>query len=192
MLIFVLLTISFLMNPGWVIPYLQSSLADLRADYGFTSGAILLRLWPAFNIHFLWIIPVGLILLLGIEWYASRGRDFHHFIWTCCLTLAITPLLGFRTDLSNLIVLFPGLALVFATVVERWRQGYWLTGLLYLIVLLLPWGLFIRSVVFQSQFYQDLLALFFPIFIIAGLYWTRWWFIRPPRTWLDYVRSSRS
>ena len=87
MLTIVLLTVSFLMNPGWVIPFLQSSLTDLRADYGFTSIAILLRLWPTFNTHFIWIIPASLILLLGFEWYASRGRDFHHFIWTCCLTL---------------------------------------------------------------------------------------------------------
>ena len=192
MLVIVLLIVSFLTNPGWVIPFLQSSLTDLRSNYGFTSSAILLRLWPTFNAHFIWIIPASLILLLGLEWYASRGRDFHHFIWTCCLTLAITPLIGFRTDLSNLVVLFPSLALIFATVVERWRHGYWLDGLLYLIVLFLPWGFFIRSVIFQSQFYQDLLSVFFPIFIVAGLYWTRWWFIHPPRTWLDYVRSSRS
>ena len=37
-----------------------------------------------------------------------------------------------------------------------------------LIVLLLPWEFFIRSIIFQSQFYQDLLFFFFPIFIIAG------------------------
>ena len=192
MLIVVLLVVSFLINPGWVIPFLQSSLTDFRADYGFTSGAILLRLWPTFNTHFIWIIPVGLILLLGFEWYASREPDFHHFIWTCCLTLAVTPLIGFRTDLSNLVVLFPALALIFATVVARWHHGYWLDSLLYLIVLLLPWGFFIRSIIFQSQFYQDLLSLFFPVFIIAGLYWTRWWFIHPPRTWLDLVRSSHT
>ncbi len=190
MLVAVLLIVSFLMNPGWVIPFLQSSFADLHTDYGFTSGAVLLRLWPAFDAHLMWIIPVGLMILLGLEWYASRDRDFRRFIWTCCLTLAITPLIGFRTDLSNLVVLFPGLALIFATVVERWHHGYWLNALLYLIVLLLPWGFFIRSVVYQSQFYQDLLSIFFPIFITAGLYWTRWWFIRPPRTWLDSVRSS--
>ena len=192
MLMLVLLLVSFLMNPGWLIPFLRFSLADFRADYGFTSSAIFLRLWLAFNKHFTWIIPVGLTILLGIEWYASRGKDFRHFIWTCCLTLAITPLMGFRTDLSNLVVLFPGLALIFATVVERWHHGYWLNMLLYLIVLLLPWGFFIRSVLLHSQLYQDLLSLFFPIFIITGLYWTRWWFIHPPRTWLDYVRSSHS
>jgi len=192
MLIVVLLVVSFLLDPGWVIPFLQSSLTDLRANYGFTAGAALLRLWPAFEPRFLWVVPLALVILLGFEWSASRQRDFHHFTWTCCLTLAVTPLLGFRTDLSNLVALFPGLALIFATVAERWGHGYWLNALLYLIVLLLPWGFFIRSAVLQSQFYQDLLSLFFPVFIIAGLYWTRWWFIHPPRTWLDHVRSSRA
>jgi len=192
MLMIVLLIASFLLNPAWIIPFLQSSLTDLRVAYGFTSGAILARLWPAFDMRFFWVIPIGLIILLGVEWHASRGRDFHQFVWTCCLTLAVTPLLGFRTDLSNMAVLFPSLALIFATVVERWSHGYALTGLLYLIVLLLPWGLFIRSVFFQSQFYQDLLSVFFPIFVVAGLYWTRWWYIHPARTWLDAVRSSHS
>jgi hypothetical protein len=190
MLMAILLIAAFLMKPDWVLPFLQSSRADIRSAYGFTSTATLLRLLPAFDAHYSWIIPVGLILLLGFEWYAARGRDFRHFIWTACLTLAITPLIGFRTELSNLVVLVPCLVLIFATVAARWRGGYWLNALLYLIVLLLPWGLFIRSVIFQSLFYQDLLSLFFPVFTVLGLYWTRWWFIRPPRTWLDHIRSS--
>ncbi len=33
MLIVVLLIVSFLMNPGWVIPFLRSSLTDLRTNY---------------------------------------------------------------------------------------------------------------------------------------------------------------
>jgi hypothetical protein len=192
MLMFVLLIASFLMNPGWVIPFLQSCLADLRAAYGFTSSVVLLRFWPSFDPRLIWIIPVGLILLLGFEWYAARGRDFRHFIWTSCLTLAVTPLIGLRTDLVNLVLLFPALALIFVTVVERWRWGYWVAALLYLIILLLPWGFFLRSVIFQSQSYLDLLFLFYPLFTLLGVYWTRWWFIRPPRTWLDQVRSARA
>ncbi len=76
MLIVVLLTISFLMNPSWVIPYLQSSLADLRADYGFTSIAILLRLWPTFNTHFIWIIPVSLIFYWALNGTPLVGATF--------------------------------------------------------------------------------------------------------------------
>src|ERR1700690_4615416 len=64
MLLLVLLVVSFLMNPGWMIPFLQSSLADLRANYGFTSLAIFLRFFPAFPIRFLWIVPVALVLWL--------------------------------------------------------------------------------------------------------------------------------
>lgn len=192
MLMFILLIASFLMNPGWVIPFLQSCLTDLRAAYGFTSSAVLFRFWPSFDPRLTWIIPVGLLLLLGFEWYASRGRDSRHFIWTACLTLAVTPLIGLRTELVNLVVLFPALALIFVTVVERWRYGYGVAGLLYLIVLLFPWGFLIRSVIFQSQFYLDLLYLFYPLFTLLGLYWTRWWFIRPPRTWLDEVRAARA
>ena len=107
-----------------------------------------------------------------------------------CLTLAATPLVGQRTDLSNLVVLFPSLALIFAAITNRWRAGYWLTALVFLIVLLLPWAWFLRWYWMQDQRFQDYLMLFLPAFTIAGLYWTRWWFIRPPRTWFDHVRTT--
>ena len=29
-----------------------------------------------------------------------------------------------------------------------------------------------------------------PAFTIAALYWTRWWYLRPPRTWYEHVRSA--
>ncbi|MBI1854882.1 MAG: hypothetical protein HYR93_03285, partial [Chloroflexi bacterium] len=106
-----------------------------------------------------------------------------------CLTLAVTPLIGFPTEMSSLVVLFPGLALIFVATAERWRAGYWLAVMLFLIVLAFPWSLFVRGLLFREQIAQDLLFLFYPVFTIAGLYWTRWWFIRPPRTWLDHVRS---
>ena len=192
MLLAVLLIASFLMDRSWLIPFLRSALSDLRSDYGYRSGVVLFRLWPGSGTAGGWILTAGLIMLLGYEWYCSRDRDFRQFVWTCCLTLAATPLLGFRLELGDLSILYPALALVFATAVERWHHGYWLNVLLALIVLLLPWGLFVRSVTYLSQLYGDLLFVFCPVFTILGLYWTRWWFIRPPRTWLDYARSSRS
>jgi hypothetical protein len=130
------------------------------------------------------------ILMLGFEWATTRDFDSRRFIWTVCLTLATTPLIGFRTEMSNLIVMFPGLALVFAAITDRWR--YWLTTFLWLIVLGVPWGLFVRAILFREQVSQDLLFLFFPLFLIIGLYWTRWWFLHPPRTWLDRVTQPRS
>jgi ACR3 family arsenite efflux pump ArsB len=92
--------------------------------------------------------------------------------------------------MNNLVVLFPALALILAATVNRWSVGNWLALLLLLIVLLLPWGFFVRWFLLHDQRSWDYLFLFFPAFTILGLYWTRWWFIRPPRTWLDHVRAN--
>ncbi len=186
----VLLVASLIVYPGWMFTYLISTLAMLRSPFGTTSGAAFERLSPAYGAHTAQAVTVLLVILLLYEWAATRRADFRRFTWAACLTLAATPLIGFRTDLSNMAVLFPGLALIFAATTSRWRSGYWLTSLLLLLVLCLPWGLFVRWYWLHDQRSFDYLLLFYPLFTIAGLYWTRWWFIRPPRTWFDHVRKT--
>ena len=186
----VLLVVSLLIYPGWMFTYLISTLAMLRSSFGTTNAAVFTRLFPAYGAHAAQAVTVLLAILLLYEWAATRAADFRRFIWAACLTLAATPLIGFRTDLSNLAVLFPSLALIFAATTSRWRSRYWLTSLLLLLVLLLPWGLFVRWFWLHDQRSYDYLLLFSPLFTMAGLYWTRWWFIRPPRTWFDHVRTT--
>lgn len=118
------------------------------------------------------------------------GADFRRFIWAACLTLAATPLLGLRTEFSNLVVLFPCLTLIFAVTTDRWKTGIWLASLLLAIVLLVPWAFYVQWSTLRDQRFYDYLFLFYPIFTVVGLYWIRWWFIRPPRTWLEHVRST--
>ncbi|MBI2759405.1 MAG: hypothetical protein HYX49_12110 [Chloroflexi bacterium] len=187
----ILLVISFLIFPGgnWIYPFLTANLAAIRSGFGVTTSSIFLRLWPIYGTRITQSVAVFALIMLLYEWYRAHHTDFRRFIWVACLTLAATPLIGFPTEMSSLVVLFPGLALIFAATAERWRAGYWLAGMLFLIVLVVPWSLFVRGLLFRGQIAQDLLFLFYPVFTIAGLYWTRWWFIRPPRTWLDHVRS---
>jgi len=194
MALFVLLTISFLIYPGgnWIFPILTAILAVVRSDFGITTAVVFARLWPEYGARLAQIVTIITAIVLFYECYKAYNADFRRFIWVACLTLAATPLIGFRTEMSNLVVLFPGLALIFAAAVERWRIGYWLSGLLLFIVFIIPWSLFARAYVLGSTRAQDLLFLFYPIFVITGLYWTRWWFLRPPRTWLDHVRSIRN
>jgi len=193
MMLIVLLGISFLVYPGgnWIFPLLTAILAVIRSDFGLSTAAVFARLWPDYGTRLTQIVAAVTIVVLFSEWYKAHNADFRRFLWVACLTLAATPLIGFRTEMSNLVVLFPGLALIFAAVTERWRIGYWLSGFLLLIVFITPWSLFARGYLFGGALSQDLLFLFYPIFVIAGLYWTRWWFLRPPRTWLDHIRSLR-
>src|SRR5581483_8905737 len=192
MLLFTLLALSFLIYPGWVYPFLTAVYASIRTPFVLTAGAVLTRLSPVYGTRIPLGLAIFLVIMLGYEWSATRGSDFRRFVWAACLTLAATPPLGLRTELGNLAVMFPSLALIFAAATNRWKMGYWLTGLLLLIAFLVPWSLFVRWWLFHNQIWQDLLFLFFPVFIIVGLYWTRWWFTRPPRTWLDHVRSTFS
>ncbi len=184
-----LLVISFLAYPGWVVPFLAASLLIVRSGFGIGPAATFVHLFPVYGDRIAQGVTILVILMLGYEWAATRDSDFRRFVWAACLTLAATPLIGFRTEMSNLVVIFPGLALIFAAITDRWR--YWLTGFLWLIMFIVPWGLFARGWLFRDRFSQDLLFLFFPLFSIIGLYWTRWWFMRPPRTWLDRVAERK-
>ncbi len=190
MMLLVLVMAAFILNPGWVFPFVSATLAELRAHFGTTAGAILVRLFPEQGEHAAQALTVLLIILLLYEWAATRHADPRRFIWAGCLTLAVTPLIGLRSELTNLVVLFPSLALIFAATANRWRRGYWLAALLLLITFLLPWGWFVRWYWLRDQRANDYLLLFLPAFTTVGLYWTRWWFVRPPRTWFDHVRST--
>ena len=190
MTFFILLVLSFLLYPGWLLPFLTAVLAMMRSPFGIITAAVFAQLSPAYGTRIAQVLTVLLIVMLIYEWAATRDSDFRRFIWAAGLTLAATPLIGFRTEMSNLVVLFPALALIFAATTDRWRTGYWLTTLLVLLVLVLPWFLFARWFLYHDPRAYDYLFLIYPLFVIIGLYWTRWWFIRPPRTWMDHVRSS--
>lgn len=183
---FVLLAISFFMYPDWIIPFLRATVNNLKIEFGFNLHSIFIRLWPSFGGTFAWIFIVGLVILLGYEWSIARSSDFRRFYWASCLSLAAAPLLGFRTEMEHLAVLIIPLALIFAIVHDRWhRIRALLTSLLMLLVFLLPWAMYLFVVPRFGNIAKDILFLFLPLFTLIGLYWIRWWAIRPPRILID-------
>jgi hypothetical protein len=181
----VLLAVSFLAHPGWFVPYLQATLAGLRAYHGTTAGALLAGYWPEAGARVAFGLAVTLLIVLGIEWWAARGGDFRRMAWTACLTLAATPLLAFRSEIGNLIVLLPGFTFLLAVIHDRWgRAGPWLASILLIASLAVPWIVYLRAVP-SDESVVGLLFLFAPVLTILGLYWTRWWAIRPARTLME-------
>jgi hypothetical protein len=186
----ILLILSFLIFPGWIFSFVIAIFTSFRSQFGITAGAIFGQLSPAHGNQITQAVTILVIAMLIYEWAATRRADFRRFLWAACLTLSATPLLGFRTELINLTVLFPCLALIFATTADRWKTGILLSSLLLAIVLLVPWAFYVQGSILKGERFYDYLFLFYPLFTIVGLYWIRWWFIRPPRTWLDHVRTS--
>jgi len=186
MITFVLLAVSFLVYPNWIIPYLRAGMNNLRADFGYSTHVIFSHLFPSNSGAYAWIFIGILVIALGYEWNAALTSDFRRFYWAACLSLAVAPLLGFRSEMEHLSVLVIPFALIFAVVYDRWnRIGNWLTIILWLVVFLVPWAVFFFALPRFGEVTQEIMFLFLPLSTIIGLYWIRWWAIRPPRIWSD-------
>jgi hypothetical protein len=190
MTLIIVFALSLLIYPGWIFSFMIAVVSAFRSPFGITSAAVFAQISPAHGNQIAQAITILILLTLFYEWMAARGADIRRFIWIACLTLAATPLIGFRTEMGDLALLFPCLVLIFAATTDRWKTGYWLTGLLLAIVLLVPWAFYVQWSILNIPLFNDYLFLFYPAFTIMGLYWIRWWFIRPPRTWIDHVRSA--
>ncbi len=192
MVLIVLGAISFLASPGWIIPFLTVTVADIRASFGTSTSAGLEFFFPHQGVSAAQALTVIIAALLVFEWATSRGAGLRRFIWTLCFALAATPLLGFRTELGNLAVILPGVGLVCATAMRRGRYGTFVAGAFMALVSILPWYAVGRWFLTGDQVSHDLLLLIYPFLTILGLYWTRWWFVRPQQPWLDQIRSEKA
>ncbi|MDP1714026.1 MAG: hypothetical protein Q8L41_04710 [Anaerolineales bacterium] len=191
MLSFILLAASFLWYPNWIIPYLRAGMNNLRADFGFTVQESFAQIFPSQNGTFAWIFIGLLVVALGYEWSTAHSADFRRFYWACCLSLAAAPLLGFRTEMEHLAVLVIPLALIFAVVHDRWHHmGAGLMVMLLLAVFLIPWAGYSFAAPRLGGLTQEIMFLFLPLFTIMGLYWIRWWAVRPPRIWADLANRQ--
>ena len=186
MLCFILFFVSFLSYPNWIFPFLRATVNNLRADFGFNIHTIFIHLWPSQGRIAAWIFVSALVIILGYEWSSARSGNSRRFYWASCLSLAVAPLLGFRTEMEHLAVLVIPLALIFAIVHDRWyRFGNGLTILLMLVIFILPWLLYLYAVNRFGTIAQEITFLFLPLSTLIGLYWIRWWAIRPPRILSD-------
>jgi hypothetical protein len=127
-----------------------------------------------------------------LEWFLAWGKDFRPFLWAVCLTLLINQWVGINTDPVNFILLFPGLALVFAMWQERWRSGAgWMAAVSMLLLGAGLWAIFLATVTTRSgqQIQHPILFFLFPAVLLFGLYWVRWWAVRTREPLLAELRK---
>jgi hypothetical protein len=186
------LLVSFLIRPGWGLPYLRAVLSDwFRGAYLNLSS--LAAVWfpeSRFSIGLIIAGVLGLVVLL--EGIGSTQSSFRRITWTVSLSLATTPLMGFAIFPSNYVVLILPLIVILMLVWERWIRNRVLACLLVLsAAFLIPFGLYFRGIILGERLYVDLLRVLPPIAIIIALYWMRWWVIHSPRTWMDQIGDRR-
>ena len=188
MSVFVLLAISFLVNPNWGLPYIRAVLSNWYRT-PFLNLASVLAVWfpqVPFNLGSIVSLLFGVIVF--VEWIGAVHSHFQRIFWTACLSLAATPLVGFAIFPSNHVVLIPSLVLIVSLVWERWRRNRILMTIFVLsLAILVPFGVYLQTAVVYNRLYTSLLSILPPVATIVGLYWMRWWVVRSPRTWTDQI-----
>jgi len=182
------LAVSFFILLDWFLPFISGLISHITFQQTYNPGGIVSSWWPVVGFRLGWALTGLLLLVLFIEWRDVRKKDFRHFLWTACLTLAVTPILGIPVIPQDYVLLFIPLILFLSILVERWsRPGRWgLAGIVLLTIFigfwLIPASLFLNG---NTTALAAVLSLVFPILLLIGLYWMRWWAVRPPRTWSD-------
>jgi hypothetical protein len=185
----ILLVVAFLVYPGWGLPYIRAVLSDWYRGANLTFSHILSVWLPDYRFSIATIVSLILGGLVFLEWLGAVYSHFRRIVWTACLSLAATPLIGFAIFPSNHVVLILPLVLIFTLIWERWtRTRVLMTVLIFSLALLVPFGMYLQSVYEYSPLYLDLLSVLPPISTVIGLYWMRWWVIHSPRTWLDQIQ----
>ena len=172
-----------LLLPSWLPDYIRQLVELGKIPQTNTPGSLVAYWLPGIGRQFGLALTAITILILLWEWRSAWGKDFRWFLWTASLTLALTALSGLPYALDNFIVLLPGFFLVLTVWDERWGIiGRWM---IFISVLALSFGVW--WVVYNGSqqnipMEQNTLLFFIPpLFMILGLYWVRWWAVRPAR-----------
>lgn len=187
---FVLGVSAYFIYPDWFWPWMRAVAVNWRSDDLFTPARFLSAWFPASGNGLTLLVVSVLLLVLVIEWFAAlRGRDYRRVVWVFALGVALNPLLGFSQTLASLAPLTFSFLFILPFAWERWKKyPYLILAIIVLLFFVFPFGIRFLSV--SPRLADGLLFLLPPLLTLLGLYWVRWYVVRPPRTWLDGVKQE--
>ena len=187
-----LTAVTSLLIPNWLWQNLVQLFAYPEYTLPTTPGEIFAVWMPGVGLRLGYALTVIMVATLVFEWKQVWGKDFRWLLWTAGLTLAATQLVGLPTATENYMIMVPALLMVFVAWEEQWRGwGKVLIVVSYLLLFFGVWWLFLATLERGDQPIQGLILFFpLPVFLIIGLYWVRWWVLRPEQPLLDRLRRS--
>jgi hypothetical protein len=184
MTLILLLALSFLFLPNWLIPFVGGVISHTTYNSALSLGKILASWSPVLGPRVGWVLTAVLLLLLFVEWGAALRNEFRHVLWTISLTISVMPLMGLPISLNSYAILIvPLLILLGVLGGSRSHPRIWgWAGFSLILVFILLWVLAVGLVFLQAlSALPGTLFLLLPFLLISGLYWMRWRFTRPVR-----------
>jgi hypothetical protein len=133
-----------------------------------------------------WMV-IGLsVIILIVEWYLAMKKDFRWYLWTACLTIVVSQWIILSTNPGHIVGLILPLILISAMFTERWpRGGQWMAVLITAVLFIWEWILFTKYIIHPQLGIPLSIFIPFPLILFIGLYWVRWWAIRPKRLLIE-------
>ncbi len=179
-----LTALGMLFIPDWPLQNLREVLRYTSYNPPTTLQAALREWLPGVGRQLGWLLSGALAVLLLAEWVLAWKKPFRWFVWTFSLTLVAAQWIGITTDPGNFILLFLPLTLVFAEFESRYGASARWWSLLSLLVLWAGlWWAFLATLTQVNGQPQQSAVMFLPLplYLLWGLYWVRWWAVRPIR-----------
>jgi hypothetical protein len=181
----ILLASSLILLPSWPLEMFRQllnypSYTNIGSPLSIISGSM-----PGIQRQVSYFLHGIAAFYLLVEWVLAYKKDDQHFIWTGMITLVVTNLVALRTATTNYVILLPALLLMFRVWIDRWgKLGELMVWGCLTVMGLGLWILFISTV--EGNVESALMYLPLPFFLLIGLWWIRWWAIKPPRVLLDH------
>ncbi len=180
--LFILIGVAII--PNWILQNIWEILKYPAYNPAGTLAEAISQWVPGLAKQFTWGIAGVLGLMLIFEWVAGRKAGYSRFLWVALLTLMINQWIGIQTDPGNFIILFPALIMILAVVHKRWEiRGNLIVSLGLGLLFFGLWILFLATIERAYQPIQSpVMYIPLPAFVLAGLYWIKWWVISPIRS----------
>ena len=188
----VLIGSASLFMPDWVLQNARVIINYPHANLLDTPGAALVASFPGVGARLGWAFTILLSLVLLLEWWSSRGKDSRWFLWTAGLTLTLSPWIGIPSDPSNFVVLIIPSLLVFSRLDEHWGRRIRPLIVMGMLAVLVGFWVFFWGHIEDGIIARQYPALFIPLPLITlvGLYWVRWWAVRPRKLLISELRAE--
>ncbi len=178
----ILIGLSFLLLPSWLLPFIGAVMENWRSGALPSTFATLQQWLPGIGNRLAQILAVAALTIGLLEWRAVRRQDVRWLFWTSCLTAALAPLFGIPYTPAWLAFTLPGVLLVASVMTQRWG----ILGLVTAIIVMA--GIFLGLWAAQLNGLTSVFILFYPLSLTLLLYWVRWGAVRPPRLWADEIK----
>ena len=181
--------IGLIFLPSWPVDFFWATLRHTNFQFGEVIIDTTTRWWPGIGEQVGWAFIMVMATLLLIEWWLVFGKSAKRLTWTLALTGIIAIWIGLETNLDHVYLTLFSLIIIFAAWNRRWGRS----GLIFswiAISILLP-GLWWAASFFQAREIADplnpIIMIGYPLLALLGLYWVRWWYLRP-----DYLVLNES